>query len=132
MNTATLEAMSIGYVFQFEGHGAFAPGGKVEMDPDQIKGHNAQLDVQTVEAMKATGQAVLYLHRSRVCADGFKRDHVGTWTGGQCWPVQNQNTSRHNIGGKRLDLWFVGPDGQNWHGVNIGDNDIVRCRRNKS
>lgn len=38
--------------------------------------------------------------------------------------------SRHNIGGKRLDFWFVGPDGHVWHGYQIGEyNQIAHCKR---
>jgi hypothetical protein len=32
---------------------------------------------------------------------------------------------------QRTDVWFVGPDGAQWHGVNLGDNDVVRCRKSK-
>ena len=35
-----------------------------------------------------------------------------------------------DIAGKRLDVWFYGPDGYIWHGVQYGDNtQIVHCKR---
>ena len=121
----------LGYVFNFQG-GAFDLGGKAKgsMTQAEIDAHNKALAVAEVESMKQTGQAVLYL-RTKLCPDGFKRDFVGTWEGSFNFQVCNRNTSKHNMAGKRLDLWFVGPDGKTWHGVNIGDNQIVRCHRNK-
>ena len=39
---------------------------------------------------------------------------------------------RHNIAGVRYDVWFTGPDGYEWHGVQYGDNtQICRCKRTK-
>lgn len=29
---------------------------------------------------------------------------------------------------QRIDAWFNGPDGQRYHGINIGDNDILRVK----
>lgn len=31
----------------------------------------------------------------------------------------------------RTDVWFTGPDGETWHGTNQGDNQVLRCKRNK-
>lgn len=124
--------MKAGYIFNFTGHGAFDPNGKVgEIPQADIDAHNKQLAQREIDAAKETGKAVFYLSRAKVCRDGFKRDFVATWDGSFEFMVCNQNTSRHNTAGKRFDLWFVGPDGKNWHGVNIGDNDIVRCHRLK-
>jgi hypothetical protein len=39
--------------------------------------------------------------------------------------------SQNNWGAHRVDVWFTGPDGRPWWGVNIGDNQILRCRRIK-
>jgi hypothetical protein len=39
---------------------------------------------------------------------------------------------RHNIAGRRYDVWFDGPDGHKWHGVTYGDNtQICHCKRTK-
>jgi len=36
------------------------------------------------------------------------------------------------FGSNRIDVWFTGPDGKAWHGINRGDMDILRCRRLKA
>jgi hypothetical protein len=62
---------------------------------------------------------------------------TGCGTGYGYWPGTLKircgvRTGRHNIAGKRYDVWFVGPDGKNWHGVTYGDNtQICRVRRLK-
>jgi len=39
---------------------------------------------------------------------------------------------RHNIAGTRYDVWFPGPDGHIWHGINYGENtQITHCKRTK-
>jgi hypothetical protein len=111
--------------------GAYSPDGKVEMSSAEIEAHNRELAVAEIEQAKQTGRAVFYFFPAKVCADGFKRDFVGTWEGSFKFQVCNVNTSRNNWGAKRTDMWFVGPDGKTWHGVNIGDNDILRCKRIK-
>lgn len=123
-----------GYIFNFKGHGAFTPDGKVyeEMTEAQIKAHNSALARAEVEAMKEHGCAVLYLHTVD------NKTTIGTWTlQAPTFPVNHSKTSRHYVPNcwrqvKRTDYWFTGPDGKAWHGVNIGDNDIVRCKRLKS
>lgn len=36
----------------------------------------------------------------------------------------------HNFARIRYDVWFIGPDGKEWHGVQYGDNtQICHCRR---
>jgi len=79
--------------------------------------------------MIAEGRAVLYL--TRECKT----------TGGNCWRVTNWPGSlafpatarkgRHNIAGTRHDAWFTGPDGFIWHGVNIGDHELLRAKRTR-
>lgn len=113
-----------GYIFNFQGHGAFDPNGRVSADADDqaIAAHNAELAKRELENMRLTGKALLYLHNA---------NSVGTWDGTFNFPVHYQRTGGHNMAGKRLDLWFRGPEGATWHGVNIGDNQIVHCKRNK-
>jgi len=122
----TADGSPIGYIFNFTGHGAFAPTGKVgELSQPEIDAHNHALAELEVEAMKASGRAVLY--RRTIGA----RIHVGTWEGSTNFPVTCCRESRHNIAGTREDVWF-NFDGSRWHGVNIGDNDICRVHRCKS
>ena len=111
----------------FKGHGAFSPDGKVEMTPEQIEQHNTELMTAELEAMKQTGRAVLYLFTE----DG--RIKVGQWASKpfQRTPVLCARDSVNNFGAQRRDVWFR-CDGSIWHGVNLGDNDIVRCKRTKA
>lgn len=119
--------MTIGYVMDFKGHGAFSPDGKVEMTPEQIEAHNNALMVAELEAMKQTERAVLYLFR-----DVPGKISIGQWASKdfQRTPVSSIRHSRNNWGVQRTDVWFKA-NGQNWWGVNLGDNDIVRCKRIK-
>ena len=41
-------------------------------------------------------------------------------------------TGRHNMAGKRYDVWFSDNDGKKWHGVTYGDNtQLCHCKRLK-
>lgn len=79
--------------------------------------------------MIATGRAVLYLVDSQ--ASVGRAYTVQNWPGSLSLPVRYSKSGRHNIARRRVDVWFTGPDGAEWHGVNIGDNQILRCRRIK-
>jgi hypothetical protein len=37
----------------------------------------------------------------------------------------------HNIAKIRIDAWFIGPDGCEWHGICIGDSQLMRVNRLK-
>lgn len=57
---------------------------------------------------------------------------VSNWPGTLKIPAFTKQT-RHNWRDvQRTDCWFTGPDGRQWHGVNLGDNQIVRCRKLKA
>jgi hypothetical protein len=76
--------------------------------------------------MIETGRAVLYLTEREGC------DVVTNWPGTLSLPVRYKRTGRHNFAGRRYDVWFTGPDGANWHGVQYGDNtQICHARRVK-
>lgn len=79
-------------------------------------------------AMIATGRATLYL--SGNWSD--RTSVVTNWPGSLSFRASYQKTGRHNIAGKRYDVWFTGPDGKHWHGYQVGDNtQICHCRRVK-
>lgn len=81
-------------------------------------------------AMIETGRAVLYLTKSR---EGERAPYVVTnWPGTLRFPVYGVRKGRHNIARTRTDAWFNGPDGQQWHAVQLGEfSEIARCRRTK-
>lgn len=58
---------------------------------------------------------------------------VGDWTGTLAYPVLGRRHGSHNIARDRYDVWFRGPDGFIWHGVQFGNNSrICRVRRTKA
>jgi hypothetical protein len=74
-------------------------------------------------AMRDEDRTTLYL------SDGV----VGNWCGTlKLIPCKVRN-GRHNIGRTRVDVWFREDEfGSEWHGVNIGDSEILHCRKLKS
>jgi hypothetical protein len=75
--------------------------------------------------MRETGRAILYLTKD---GTGYK---VTNWPGSLVIRVKSFRTSRHNMGGTRVDFWFTF-EGQNWHGYQIGQwNEIAHCKRIK-
>lgn len=74
-------------------------------------------------AMIETGRATLYLTDKGVT----------DWPGVLTFKPFYRKTGRHNMAGKRYDVWFTGPDGKNWHGVTYGDNtQICHCKRTRA
>ena len=78
--------------------------------------------------MIATGKATLYL-----TADGGQWS-ISNWPGTlKIHCSMSPKKSRHNIAGSRYDVWFQGPDGATWHGVQYGDNtQLLHCKRTKA
>lgn len=120
-NERVMNMRKTGYIYNFSGHGAFSPEGKLlqPMTDEQIEEHNKQVERDELEAMEQAGRAVLYLHG---------QDTVGTWNKGTVWAITRSSVSRNNFGARRTDVWFTALRSK-WHGVNIGDNEIVRAKR---
>lgn len=88
------------------------------------------------------GKATLYLTMPGKDVDmgvrqgkEIKTGKVGNWPGTLTFTLNSGavKVSRHNIAGKRYDVWFTGPDGATWHGVTYGDNtQLCHCRRTKA
>ena len=95
------------------------------------------------EDMVRTGRAMLYLTippkgeaRSTYGLKGeFRRYSDGSvylsnWPGTLRFNLGAVKKGRHNIAGVRYDVWFTGPDGKEWHGVQYGGmTQICHCRR---
>lgn len=57
---------------------------------------------------------------------------VANWCESLRFIVVELRHSFHNLAGKRYDVWFIGPDGKRWHGVQYGENtQLVHCKRVK-
>jgi hypothetical protein len=56
---------------------------------------------------------------------------VSNWPGSYVYPVHSMKKGYHNIAGERVDVWFKDHNGHEWHGVQIGDNQILRATKLK-
>lgn len=62
---------------------------------------------------------------------------IGNWPGSLKFWVRGRKRSWHCVPGRgrtceRWDVWFDDPaTGRTWHGVNIGDSQILRCLPHK-
>jgi hypothetical protein len=127
--------MNAGYIFNFQGHGAFDPNGKIDapMSQVEIDEHNGRLARAEMESLRKNGVGMLYLFTQKPegCARAYPHQ-VGTWASAdhERFTVARYRTSRNNFGATRTDVWFY-LDGKTWHGVNVGDNDILRVKKNK-
>lgn len=79
------------------------------------------------------GKACLYLNRPVFGDEKAPQEFtVSNWPGSLKLRAHARK-SRHNWRNvDRWDCWFTGPDGRQWYGVNLGDSQIVRCRRLKA
>lgn len=76
--------------------------------------------------MRKHGKIILYLvtNKETGCYN------VTNWPGTLSFIVIHITFGRHNIAGKRYDVWF-NFENQQWHGVLYGDNtEICYCKRN--
>jgi hypothetical protein len=77
--------------------------------------------------MQEHGKATLYIVRHGMPITWKVTD----WAGHLEFNVTRHKFGRHNIGQLRLDVWFIDSHGHEWHGINIGDNNLLRCKRLK-
>jgi hypothetical protein len=61
---------------------------------------------------------------------GANAGSVTNWPGSFIIPCYRAVRSVNNFGAERTDFWFIF-EGREWHGVNIGDNQIARCKQKK-
>jgi hypothetical protein len=74
----------------------------------------------------------LYLSRKSIHNANDGTWKVGNWPDTLSFPVQRITTGGHNIVRTRTDVWFYGPDGFIWHGVQFGEmTQIVHCKRTR-
>jgi len=114
----------IGYIFQFTGHGAFAPHGRVEMTPDQIEAHNAQLERQELAAWAEKPTTF----NAYVSTDSS----VTTWRGTKLGHIVYRSCYRHNFGIRFEAITVRGNNGAIYHGRYSMDNQqIVHLRKSR-
>ena len=126
-----------GYIFNFTGHGAYQPIGKVEtpQGPTQaeIDAHNAILAKAELDHAIETGKATFYLsYDSPKCSpeNNYRVSNwVGSWKSPHCYVRRG-----YSYGFGRFEtfwIWFTGPDGKQWYGVLKGDMSCFNARRLK-
>lgn len=83
-------------------------------------------------AMIETGRALLYA-TGRMFGENAGRYEITNWCGTLRIVATTHKVSPRagGFGADRMDVWFTGPDGKAWHGVQRGDNQLLRCRRLK-
>lgn len=141
-----------GYIFNFEGHGAYQPTGKVEtpQGPTQteIDAHNAILAKAELDHAIKAGKATFYLTYDRpVCTPDnprWRQENAGTWHYSNyrvsnwvgSWKSPHCYVRRgYSYGFGRFEtfwIWFTGPDGKQWYGVLKGDMQCFNARRLKT
>ena len=74
--------------------------------------------------MHETGRITLYL------VQRSERWVVTNGPGTLEYRVRERRQGRHNIAGRRMDVWFTDDMGQPWHGTQYGEwTQICHCRR---
>jgi hypothetical protein len=87
----------------------------------------AELDKQTLILEGNSDKLPLYLSKD---SEGWK---VSNWPGTLTFRPGKVQEGKHNIAGSRTDVWFQGPDGKRWWGVQYGEwTQIIHCKRVKS
>lgn len=82
---------------------------------------------RTKREMVQDGKACLYL-----AGQSFSTHTITDWTGSLKFKPYLTSKGRHNFAGSRVDVWFTGPDGAPWWGVNYGHNSmLLHCKRLK-
>lgn len=77
------------------------------------------------------GKITLYLTHDLKMKDKWGNATISNWPGTLKF-LGRVKRGHHNIAHNRYDVWFYGPDGKEWHGVQYGDNtQILDCKRNK-
>ncbi len=60
-----------------------------------------------------------------------KPTEIGDWPGTMGFKIRYAFRGNHNWGITRWDVYFKDHVGAWWWGVNLGDNDVVRCKKLK-
>ena len=107
-----------GYIFNFTGHGAYQPIGKVEtpQGPTQaeIGAHNAILAKAELDHASKVGKATFYLSWDQGQGGTQSNYRVSNWVGS--WKSPHCYVRReYSYGFGRFEtfwIWFTGPDGK--------------------
>ena len=137
VDDSTTPPTCAGYIFNFEGHGAFQPTGKVEttQGPTQaeIDVHNRLLAKAELDRAIEAGKATFYLSWDQGQGGTQSNYRVSNWVGS--WKSPRCYVRRgYSYGFGRFEtcwVWFTGPDGKQWYGVLKGGMSCFNARRLK-
>jgi hypothetical protein len=141
-----------GYILCFDQHGAYDPTGEAHTptgpSKEEVDAHNAILAHAEREAMIKHGVGTFYISESRApkCtpqnprwriennggftySDARVTQFTGGWKAPWCYVRHG-----YSYGFCRVEtrwVWFTGPDGLKWYGVNKGYMDCFTGRRMK-
>ena len=89
-------------------------------------------DKQTMIAEGNSRNLPLYLtHDAFLHGSKFTLGKVTNWPSTLVFTC-NVKKGKHNIAGSRYDVWFTGPDGKQWHGVQYGEwTQVCHCKQTK-
>jgi len=147
VDNATTPPTTVGYIFNFEGKGAYSPEwlvkvGDTHLTQAQVDEHNRLLGEMEIEHAKQAGKGLFYFsynvtppsgrdpREGRLYSDWRVSNWCGSWKATWCH-ASSSFTPGFNCG-KRWHVYFTGPDGKKWYGINQGDTQIVRARRLKN
>jgi hypothetical protein len=92
----------------------------------------ALLDTAHMLVDGSTQRLPMYLSRKSILQQNDGTWFVSNWPGSLSFPVQRITKGKHNIARTRYDVWFYGPDGFIWHGVQFGEwTQICHCKRTR-
>lgn len=132
-----------GYLIHFREHGAYDPQGKVSTGEGpseaEIHTHNAILAKAECAAYAKRGKGTFYLvNRKRTDQWGGRKEYraeVKLFTEEWLAPwvyVEHFYAAAFGGGIDAFKVWFTGPDGKKWYGINKGNMDCFNARRLKN
>lgn len=142
-----------GYIFNFAGHGAYDPTGKIkvgdlELTEEQVKAHNKILADAELKAIVERGKGTFYFSYDLKVDPPYSPINP-RWQGRSTRRYSNYRVS--NFDGtfkvscfanrvftpgfncsERWHVHFIGPDGKKWYGIHQGEtHQLLRARRLK-
>lgn len=123
------EGKCAGYILNFAGHGSYDPTGKIkvgdlELTQEQVDTHNNLLSQAEIDHMKTKGVGLFYVNNDKV--SNFNGTFKSPWA---------YVKHGYSYGFTRVQtrwVWFTGPDGKRWYGVNKGDQSCFTGKRLKT
>ena len=150
--TGPQDGQCAGYILNFSGHGTFDPTGKItvgdlELTQAQVDTHNNILADYELKHIITQGKGVFYLtwdepkctlenprYRQEQNGGWYNRNYrVSNWTGSFKTSASVNHGTSYGFG--RFEtrwVWFTGPDGKKWYGVQKGYGQNFTAKRLKN